>query len=119
MGRYEIAKILIEAGALLDGMFNDQGVSGTSLLAAVSKGEKKIVKLLIDAGSNVNKCAPEWFPPLVEATGEGHEDIFHMLIAAGADVNAVGVNGGNGSSNSIRKWKTCFRSGAVEKWRHC
>lgn len=85
---------MIKAGAdLNDAIFTSGQESGTPLYAAASKGKDRVVRLLIDAGCDVDKKADLWYTPLFGATNRGYSNIVDMLLAAGADVNASGWKG--------------------------
>ena len=60
-------------------------------------GHVNIVKLLIDAGENVNPKIERvgWFgaAPLEAATARGNLEVMRVLIAHGADVNIADENG--------------------------
>ena len=60
----------------------------TPLITAVHGRHKEVVKLLLDAGAEVNKAHGDQFP-LLEAARQGDEDIVLMLLDAGAgtDIN--------------------------------
>jgi ankyrin repeat protein len=71
--------------------------SATPLMFACRGGHVKIVKLLIDAGANVNPKIERggWFgaAPLEAATARGNLEVMRVLIARGADVNIADENG--------------------------
>ncbi|KAI0883239.1 uncharacterized protein GGS22DRAFT_168217 [Annulohypoxylon maeteangense] len=62
---------------------------GNALTAAAYDGTMNIVRLLLDAGANVN--APEGWAIQTAAT-EGHYDVVEELLKRGADVNACTEN---------------------------
>ena len=69
----------------------------SALLLAVSKSNEAIVRLLIEAGVDVNAAFPEQGFPASKSTGgvsalilavnSGQEEIVRLLIEAGADVS--------------------------------
>ena len=64
------------------------GEYDSKLLEAAINGETELVKLLIAAGTDVNKADNDWGrTPLYRAASEGHTECVKLLIAAGADVN--------------------------------
>lgn len=101
-GRYNIAKYLIQKGAIID----DQDEYGsTPLHFAAMKGHLNIVKLLIENGADVNKQAQKKYirlygidtnkttgtfeTPLHKACHLGHLDIVKYLIGQGARLDMV------------------------------
>jgi len=114
----EVAKLLIKAGVDVNATprFGDN-----ALLTAVTQRKAEFVRLLLEAGANVNQkgtvvCGEFGEPevkeeglfrtthvpnppvaraatPLNVATRRGYADIATQLIAAGADVHAVDANG--------------------------
>jgi len=59
-----------------------------SLQAAINSNSLKVVKLLLDAGADVNFLPKgRWFTPLAHALASGRYDIARLLIQRGADVN--------------------------------
>ena len=54
---------------------------------AAKDGDAELVKLLIDAGTDVNKANANEWTPLCTAAANGRTDCVKLLINAGADVN--------------------------------
>lgn len=107
----EVIQLLIEYGASLDGCSNHRynlyqewsgagslcdfggfrhGDFDTALQAAATRGEETIVKLLLEAGVDVNNKIGRYGTALTIASRGGHEDVVRMLIQSGADVNIQG-----------------------------
>ena len=63
------------------------------LRLAVSYGHTEIVKLLLEAGANINEMSSAG-AVLIKASSEGHLDTVKLLLEAGADVNQI-TNGYN------------------------
>ena len=59
----------------------------TAIMEAASNGHKEIVKVLIDAGAEVNAQDDLNNTALIEAAKKGHKSIVEMLLDAGANVN--------------------------------
>ncbi len=84
---------LIALGANLDWQ-NEENFNRTPLHWAAWGGRVEIVRMLIDAGANVN-VQDEWGnTPLHEATSLGRVEIAQMLIDARANVNVQDNDGG-------------------------
>lgn len=83
-GYYEIAKVLISAGADV----NFEGIHGnTPLMLASSNGYESIVKLLLDNRADVNKRSRIGSTALMNAASAGYVNIVKMLLDKNADVN--------------------------------
>ena len=59
----------------------------TPLLYATREGHEDVVKLLLDAGANIEKADADGVTPLLLAVLNGHVGLAHTLIARGANVN--------------------------------
>jgi ankyrin repeat protein len=82
-------KKILEKG----GDVNRPSKDGTTLLeCAVGTGNEKTVKLLLDAGADVDKASDNanHGTPLTLACSRGDVKMTKMLVAAGADVNKAG-----------------------------
>ena len=64
----------------------------TTLILAAEKGNKKIVELLLNAGTNVDACDYYGFTALVQAAIKGHRECADLIIRAGANVNKYSLN---------------------------
>ena len=88
-----VREILREHPDALEG----EASSITPLMFAARGGHVNIVKLLIDAGANVNPKIERggWFgaAPLEAATARGNLEVMRVLIAHGADVNIADEDG--------------------------
>jgi ankyrin repeat protein len=109
---YQILNLLIQAGASTAGLESIQLIQAASagnidrvqsLLAtkvnldfdrgaaigkAAAAGHTQIVKLLIQAGANVNLSDRAGFTPIASAAYLGHGEIVNLLVAAGANIQA-------------------------------
>ncbi|KAG0579924.1 hypothetical protein KC19_4G135200 [Ceratodon purpureus] len=78
--------------ALLEQGFSPNGERGSSktppLLFAVSTGNERLVKLLLDAGANVNGCDSRQYTALHYAAASGYRGIVNILLAGGANIYA-------------------------------
>ncbi|USP74081.1 Arp, Ankyrin repeat protein [Curvularia clavata] len=68
------------------------------LFLAAKNGQRKLVKLLVDNGADVNAQSGPYGNALPAASEGGHEQVVKMLLDAGADVNAQGGFYGNALS---------------------
>jgi len=98
-GMDEIVQALLEkhAAAGSDGqegwidVASDEGI--TPLIASSSEGHLDIVKLLIDAGANVNAKDKDDTNSLMAAAARGHNEAVELILKAGANVNELNVDG--------------------------
>ena len=97
-GATEIMQILLGQGAdngTPEGEDKQTPVIGSeALFTAIEKGDVETVRLLVEAGTDVN--AAEGFggnTPLHEAVEEGNTEIVQILVDAGADIEAEGFMG--------------------------
>lgn len=87
-----IAKLLIEAGAPVDG---EPGEQETPLITAASYGDAEVARVLIDAGADLEARAAADAGGVPGATALRHAAVFGMtevvdvLVAAGARVHGV------------------------------
>jgi hypothetical protein len=71
----------------------------TVLHAAALGNDAATVRLLVDAGLDVNATDFQGFTPLIYATSNGNLAVAQLLLARGADVNAVS---GDGSFQKVK-----------------
>jgi len=57
-------------------------------MIASEKGHIDVVRMLLDAGANVNACNDCRRTALMVASKNGHAEMVRMLLDAGANVNA-------------------------------
>lgn len=103
--QHEIAAILLDAGAPIDGPFSS---GSTPLYEAALKGDAGIVSLLLARGANVNsRDANSLTTPLYAAAAFGRQDVVTTLLLWGADPALTGKEGGTprhaAESNGFRK----------------
>lgn len=75
----------------------------TILMRACEKDKTDIVKLLINAGSDVNAKEKNGMTPLMFACVNGNRQIINKLLEAGSDVNAKSNIGGDALSCAVEK----------------
>ena len=61
----------------------------TPLLYAARDGRLDVVRMLLDAGANINERDANDIPPLITAITNNHPDVARFLIDRGADIKAV------------------------------
>ncbi len=88
----DIARINREKGSIDTQHFGDYGAP--ALVWAVEHEKLPIIKLLLDAGANVNVVyGPKDETALMMAASKGNNEIVKFLIRQGAAVNAMGYRG--------------------------
>ncbi len=100
-GQLNILKLLLRSGAQVNLIAEDRG--STALLDSAIERNKDMVKILIEAGADVNIQSKDGQTALVVVVGAGDEELAEMLVKAGADPDikdALGV--------SARKYATIF-----------
>ena len=86
-GHYEIARLLVEAGAEINSASkNPQKV--TPLHSAAASRSLEIARLLLEHGADPNARQNDDFTALHEAAHNGQIELVEILLAHGADVNA-------------------------------
>lgn len=85
--RLESVKMIVEAGADVDGVGRD-----TPLHVAANRGELSIMKLLVEHGADINMAGGVYGTPLKAAIQSRGEDpaVFKFMLNHGADINAKG-----------------------------
>jgi len=100
-GHINTLKVLLKSGAHVNLIAEDRG--STALLDSAIERNKDMVKILIEAGADVNIQSKDGQTALVVVVGAGDEELAEMLVKAGADPDikdALGV--------SARKYATIF-----------
>jgi ankyrin repeat protein len=89
-GDFELAKVLVEAGAEVN-VRSTHAFGSTALCFATHSGSLELLKLLIGHGGQVNAPSRNGLTPLGLAILETNYPMVKMLIAKGADVNEFGA----------------------------
>ena len=84
---------LLEGGADVNGQ--GRGILRNALQAALGRGSKEMVQLLLDNGANVNAQCGDFGNALQVASVRGDKEIVQLLLDNAADVNAEGGCFGN------------------------
>lgn len=90
-GRVGIARLLLDAGAGVDGPDSDES---TPLDVAAVRRQRATARLLLDRGANVNHRDRNGGYALSFAVSGGDTAIVRMMLAAGADLNYRSRQGG-------------------------
>jgi len=85
MGNFDNVSHLLDTGADIN--TRSKTTDYTPLHYACSKGDTKIVRLLIDRGVDVNACDKYSTTPLILAIENNNLEIVRLLLEHGADVN--------------------------------
>lgn len=104
MGLTSFVQELISGGANLDCKSRRKWV--TPIWRAAKNGHKKIVKMLVDAGADVDLPSIHGSTPLMMAGYKGHLDCMRILINAAADVNKRDERGWSALDHSINTAST-------------
>lgn len=65
----------------------------TPLMFAARSGDIETVRLLLEAGADIDQATAEYGNPLVIASASGHEDLALFLLQSGADLDSTDENG--------------------------
>ncbi|MEP6502202.1 MAG: ankyrin repeat domain-containing protein [Betaproteobacteria bacterium] len=90
LGRVEFVQTLLAAGAPV----TVEGQLEPTLHKGVRSGNVQIVRLLLDAGANVNEQADFAEAPIHIAAEEGFSEVVELLLSKGADANLKSTFGG-------------------------
>jgi ankyrin repeat protein len=85
-GNYEMTRILLAAGAKIDG----RSKFGRAILVEpVAKGDSNVVTLLLNSGAGPDIQGKSGTPLIFEAAKNGHRKVVSALIAAGCDITVT------------------------------
>ena len=88
-----VVSFLLENGANINDKEYRDTIDQTPLIIASQHGCTDIVKLLLDAGTNIHHRNDQGENALISAAQEGHIDIVKILIEAGGDINQHNAEG--------------------------
>jgi ankyrin repeat protein len=109
-----VVQVLLRAGAHVEATMSGSRVrsfpvftSGyvdvegmTPLMVAAEGGHFDVVRLLVDAGADVNRRDSSGFTPLMGAARTGHAGMVRFLLARGARHDAVDASGRNAQAHA-------------------
>jgi len=100
-GNLEILQLLLSSGAQVNQLAEDRG--STAIFDAALGKYKDLVKVLVEAGADVNVQSKDNQTALIVAAGAGDDEIVEMLFRAGADPDIKDCLG-----SSARNYATLF-----------
>jgi ankyrin repeat protein len=101
-----VVEYLLSKGARIDEKIGQKGV--TALYQACFIGSLDVVKVLVDAGADVNLKSTEEYTPLFIAIQNNHKSVIEYILSKGARVNET-----NGQYHDTPLHKAC-ESGSLE-----
>lgn len=110
LGRSRMVSILISHGANVDLKDSDGACALSYAAAAKSNDCFECVRLLLEAGADVNSHDKDLRTPLFHATGPSRTDISRLLLNNGAEINASDMDG-------VTPCHRCVLRGDVRKLR--
>ncbi|TVY83746.1 Ankyrin repeat domain-containing protein [Lachnellula suecica] len=86
---HSVVEVIIAAGADVNEETEpeDSSHAGSALVAAVRRGDIKVVNMLLDHGAEPNSTRSSCYSPLMDAIDAENEPIIDLLIERGADIN--------------------------------
>ena len=100
-GNLEMLQLLLRSGAQVNQLAEDRG--STAIFDAALGKYENLVKVLIEAGADVNVQSKDNQTALIVAAGAGDDEIVEMLFKAGADPDIKDCLG-----SSARNYATLF-----------
>jgi ankyrin repeat protein len=92
-GKTEAARLLLEAGALVD-LYTSNDFANQPLHAAAAGRHIEVCRVLLAAGADVNATQHGGFTPLHEAAQHGDVEMVELFLSAGADPTTRVAEGG-------------------------
>lgn len=97
-----VVAFLLENGANINDKEYRDLIDQTPLIIAAFNGCTDIVKMLLDAGANIEHKNDQGENALISAAQEGNIDTVKLLLDAGADVNQTNTDGETALDLAIR-----------------
>jgi uncharacterized protein len=97
-----VVAFLLENGANINDKEYRDLIDQTPLIIAAFNGCTDIVKMLLDAGANIEHKNDQGENALISAAQEGNINVVKVLLDAGADVNQVNTDGETALDLAIR-----------------
>jgi ankyrin repeat protein len=97
----DVVHFLLEKGANITDEDYMDSINQTPLIIAAFNGCKDIVKMLLDAGANIDHKNDQGENALISAVQEGHTDVVKLLLEEGADVTQANAEGETAISLAI------------------
>jgi Ankyrin repeats (many copies) len=95
--KFELAALLIDAGAIVDGKANDMAPLMDLAFASANERDqvaaKQLAQKMLDKGANPNHVAREGYSVLHSAAGAGNLAVVKVLVERGADLNLKTAKG--------------------------
>ena len=98
----KVVAFLLENGANINDREYRDLIDQTPLIIASQNGCTDIVRMLLDAGANIEHKNDQGENALISAVQEGHIDTVKLLLDAGADINQANSDGETALELAIR-----------------
>jgi hypothetical protein len=98
----KVVAFLLENGANINDKEYRDLIDQTPLIIAAQNGCTDIVRILLDAGANIEHKNDQGENALISAAQEGHIDTVKLLLEAGADINQSNSDGETSLDLAIR-----------------
>lgn len=97
-----VVAFLLEKGANINDTEIRDTIDQTPIIVAAQGGCTEIVKMLLQAGANIEHRNDQGENALISAAQEGHKEIVKMLLDAGANINQENADGETALDLAIR-----------------
>jgi ankyrin repeat protein len=97
-----VVAFLLENGANINDREYRDSIDQTPLIIAAFNGCTDIVRMLLDAGANIEHKNDQGENALISAAQEGNINVVKVLLDAGADVNQANTDGETALDLAIR-----------------
>eukprot|EP01052_Picozoa_sp_SAG31_P025703 SAG31_NODE_2271_length_6040_cov_3.379397_2_plen_556_part_00 len=90
-GSIDVIRLLLQHGADIDGLQDQEGQPDTPLFVACQHGHFEAAKILLEHGAEVNARNKHGHSPLCTSSQEGNVDIVALLLSSGAQVDQTTI----------------------------